>query len=269
MVSLEARTYVPYEPTTDEQRATRNELRAMLRRLTAAPGEILCATLAGSLPAKADLENALFYNLDARGVFSAMQRGVMFEFDPMPMLDGVRYTYQLAPDAQEFRHWQAVRTLGSLLIELEGARLTLSSIWWALKSTRGAIEARGRPREDHERFLMTLTVSGPAPGLNALLLKTLLDGTICGLQSQEDSQQLTAVAACIAGSLGVPATAVQKALLEGGASPIGVRARLVHERGTGVQWSPDDDRCVAARVQFSPGAQWRISGEVAVGQERH
>jgi hypothetical protein len=82
VVTVDAPSYVPFEPTSEQQRELRAELRAKLAGIKSGPGQILYANLAGKLPAGADVENALFYNLDARGVFASMGKGVCFELDP-------------------------------------------------------------------------------------------------------------------------------------------------------------------------------------------
>jgi hypothetical protein len=47
---------------------------------------------------------------------------------------------------------------------------------------------------------------------------------------------------------------------------LGSRRGFVHRPG--VKWSPDDDRCVAARVLFTPSDDWRISGVAATARPR-
>src|ERR1035438_2467074 len=92
MILIDAPAYVPFEPRTDAQRALRAELRTKLKALKVGPGEILWAALAGPLPNGADVENALFYNLDGDRAFArSMDNGVSFELDPSPLQTGIRY----------------------------------------------------------------------------------------------------------------------------------------------------------------------------------
>jgi hypothetical protein len=70
MIVVEAPAYVPYEPKTPELDALKAELQRQLKELAVGPGEILWAAFAGQLPSRADVENALFYNLDGNGAFA-------------------------------------------------------------------------------------------------------------------------------------------------------------------------------------------------------
>jgi hypothetical protein len=96
------------------------------------------------------------------------------------------------------------------------------------------------------------------------MIKTVLDGVICGLQSQTDRASAATLAPLIARGLDVSAEAVANALTSADQSAIGVRPRLVHARGNGVQWTPDDDHCVAARLLFTPADHWQVNGAATV-----
>jgi hypothetical protein len=109
-----------------------------------------------------------------------------------------------------------------------------------------------------------LDIEGPTLRLNPVMIKTVLDGVICGLQSQTDRASAAMLAPLIARGLNVSAGAVADALTSDDQSVVGVRPRLVHARGNGVQWTPDDDRCVAARLLFKAARDWRVSGTAAV-----
>ena len=175
----------------------------------------------------------------------------------------MRYDYETAAAADEFRHWRTERELATLEARPHGLPLKLASIWWALRTVTGAIRCSGRPRSEAEPFVVTLTVEGPASGLTPGLLKTILDGTICGLQSETDAALAEAVAPIIARAIGVSSDAVRHALLDDGPSALGPRRRFIHAHGGGVKWEPADDRCMAARVLFSPAETWLISGVAA------
>jgi hypothetical protein len=268
MIVIDAPGYVPFEPRTDEHRELRAELRRRLGALQAGAGEILWATFAGRLPHGADVENALFYNLsDARAFARSMANGVGFEFDPTPPQTGVRYTYEIAPSGEGFRCWRLARELTTLDAELRTSP-TLASIWWALRANPASIRPAAQPRRAHESFTVMLDVEGPATRLTPTLIKTILDGIICALQSQTDSTSAAALAPIIARGLNAPAEAVAQALTRADQSAVGVRARLVHARSNGVQWTPDDDRCVAARLSFKPARRWHFNGTVTVAEPR-
>jgi hypothetical protein len=261
MIVFDAPVYVPFEPRTEQQLALKAELQRKLRGLTVEGDEILWAALAGRLPHGADVENALFYNLGNGAFARCMDNGAAFELDPTPLATGVRYSYWAGAASDELRCWQSTRRLAS--IAASEMQPTLASIWWALRSVPGSIELSGEAPRMDEPFSLTLEVEGPVRRLTPSLLKCIVDGVVCGLQSQTDQAGAAAVAPLIAGPLGVSADAIAQALTSVEPSALGVRATLVHPRGKGVQWAPDDDRCVAARLLFKTGLRWRLAGSVS------
>jgi hypothetical protein len=263
MIVVEAPAYVPYEPKTPELDALKAELQRRLKELAAGPGEILWAAFAGQLPSRADVENALFYNLDGNGAFArCMDHGVCFELDPAPLASGVRYSYSVGGRQDGLRHWQNVRQLAR--VTAQGARPTLAPIWWALRSEPGAIEATGEVRLPHEPFALMLDVEGPTKRLTPALVKGIVDGVVSGLQSQTDRVGAVGAASRVAETLGMPVAAVEAALMDPAPSVLGVRESLVRTWGKRVQWAPDDDRCVAARLLLQPSRSWRIAGTASV-----
>ncbi|MGH2852643.1 MAG: hypothetical protein ACRDLF_00405 [Solirubrobacteraceae bacterium] len=111
---------------------------------------------------------------------------------------------------------------------------------------------------------MTLDVEGPAKRLTAVLVKGIVDGVVSGLQSQTDLAGAASAAPRIAEALGAPVIAIQEALTDSAPSALGIRASLVRAWGSRVQWAPDDDLCVAARLLFKPARHWSISGTASV-----
>lgn len=262
-IQVEAQAYVPFEPRTDALRDLRSELRSRLRELAAQEDEVLGARFYGLLPRGVDVENALLYNIDTGGAtFAAAARcGVRFEHDRSPLPSGgVRYEYDLEGRDAGLALWEASRTLATIEVELAEAP-TLAGIWWALREQRQiAIDTSGRGAD--EPFAVSLLVSGPARSARPELVKRLIDGVVCALQSQTDPEAADAAAPLIASALGVPSERVRAHLLDDSASILGTRARLVHQRSAGVQWAPDDDKCVAGEVLLSPSESWSISGRV-------
>jgi hypothetical protein len=258
--------YVPFDPRTEEQRALRERLRDQLRLLVAGNGEILHARFAGVLPTGADVENALFYNVDCKGTFAAMANGVSFEVVPVSDATGVRYEYEAGPPDQGFQYWSEGRPLATFKAHLDRAP-GLAAIWWSLRSTAGAILPTGNAtRQPDEPFVISIALAGPTTALTPVLLKTVLDGVICAMQSEVDLCNATAPATAIAASVGAPAEAIVGALTDHGPSALGPRGRFVHAHGNSVKWEPDDDRLVAARVLFEPDDLWRVVGTAATAR---
>jgi len=160
MVSVEAPAYVPFEPRTEQLIALRGRLRETIATLRPSQGHILHATFSGALPPGADVENALFYNLDGAGVFTAMRQGVRFEIDNRGPRSGVCYSYDTEPIESPFRCWEAGRPLASLKGTFAGRSLKLASIWWALRSTPNSVTRAGETRAPGEPFLMQLQLIG-------------------------------------------------------------------------------------------------------------
>jgi hypothetical protein len=80
-VEASSQTYVPFEPKTPAARELRHQLRQQLRRLAAGRGEVLHAVFRGDLPARADVEDLLRYNVDMEGscFVAASGHGLRFE----------------------------------------------------------------------------------------------------------------------------------------------------------------------------------------------
>ena len=238
MISIIAPRYVPFESRTEEQRALRATLRREWSDLRAGSGEMLWASLSGELPAGADVENALFYNLDSKGAFAnSMGIGVCFEHDPQPFAAGVRYRYDVVPVNAAFRSWTAVRELATFDAQLE-ASPTLASIWWALRSGDDVIRPLGVQRQPSEPFSITLDIEAPIERLRPGLIKTLLDGIISGLQSQTDQAMAAVLAPRIAEAIPATAQAVLAALTDSAPSVLGIRDKLVNGHGSGVNGHP-------------------------------
>jgi hypothetical protein len=133
-----------------------------------------------------------------------------------------------------------------------------------MRSAPNAIRQAGESRLSHEPFCLMFDVEGPAKRLTPVLVKGIVDGVVSGLQSQTDLAGAASAAPRIAEVLGAPAVAVQEALTDPVASALGIRESLVRARGARVQWAPDDDRCVAARLLFKPARYWGIAGTASV-----
>jgi len=191
-----------------------------------------------------------------------MDNGVCFELDSRPLEGEVRYSYSVGPKEDGLRYWQAERRLA--FVAAEGAQPKLAPIWWALRSAPGAIQQAGEPRLSHEPFCLMLDVEGPAKRLTAVLVKGIVDGVVSGLQSQTDHAGAASAAPRVAEALGAPVIAIQEALTDPEPSALGVRASLVRAWRSRVQWAPDDDLCVAARLLFKPARRWSIAGTASV-----
>lgn len=257
MITLTAKSYVPFEPKLAEQAETRRVLREALRGLVAPAGHVLYGALDGHLPPGVDVENALFYNLDAAGVFQAMRSGVLFEVAQLGLNAGVRFEYDVVPTATGFRYWRAHGELAAF-DALRVPRLTLADMWWAMRSSRLLVAGERKPADP---FIVDLRLAGPKPGLTPGLLKTALDGVICGLQRELVEENAAAAASVIAQAVAATVSDVEESLTRGLAA-LGGKRRLVHLWRKGVKWEPDDHQCVAARVLYETAPHWELAASI-------
>ena len=116
-------------------------------------------------------------------------------------------------------------------------------------------------------FAVFLTLGYPrarSVGADPELVKALIDGTVAAFQAHGDQASAAVIAARLAVVTGQPAGLIAQALLDDGRAVLGVTDRLVHLRGTGVQWNPADHLCMAGQVlcREAPGDAWTLSGEI-------
>jgi hypothetical protein len=259
MIRVEAPAYIPFEPRTEALLALRQRLREALAALDAGPEQLLGARFFGPLPKGADVENALLYNVGDRAFARSATGGVRFEHDPARLAGGgVRYEYGAEAVDDGFRIWTPTRRLAEVCCRLDRVP-TLARIWWALRDGADAITTEGT-RAPGEPFGVRLLLRGPVAFARPSLVKVLIDGVVCALQSQTDRADAAFTAPLIAGALRADVDRVLEHLLDPRPSALGARARLVHRRGAGVQWSPDDDGCVAGELRLVPDPDWKLSG---------
>ena len=284
-VWLWATRYIPFERPSPAQLAARDALRRRVRSLAAPPGEILAASYVGVKPDNMDAENLLLYNIDPTvgGCFRPGTRhGVRFEMAAGPRRDpasgrhfACSYQYRLISPDSDLSHWRPVRRL----TDFSGADLglfpsdkRLEQVWLAIHHAR-AETARQRAVPETP-FAVFLTLSYPRAktvGADPGLVKALIDGTVAAFQVHGDHAVITQIAARLAIATGQPAGLVAQALLDDKRAVLGMTDRLVHLRGTGVQWNPADHLCVAGQVvcREAPGDMWTLSGEIHAVEQQH
>jgi hypothetical protein len=283
-VSAWANRYVPFEPKHDDQRRLRSELRTRIAGLEAAADQLLHATFMGSLPRGADVENALFYNLDMDGrcFRQSSKRGLRFEHDPSSPADladgrsfacGYRYALQLRR-TDRLAHWSRSSQLASFdgvhIADLGRPGGLADRVWLGLRRVRSESAAE---RESPDAPFAVELVIHPAQGERpepARLLKGLLDGTVVALQAHTDQTTLPEVSARLAQRVGIDPEEASELLGDPRGAALGSIPRLVAPWGTTVQWLPGDDKLVAGGVLVAPpsGNDWRLSGEVFAVERR-
>jgi hypothetical protein len=233
-----------------------------------------------------DVENLVLYNIDATadGCFRPGTRhGVRFELAAGPRRDppsgrhfACSYQYRLINPASELTYWHPVRRMA----RFTGADLgrfpsvkRLEQVWLAIH--RAEAQTAGQPAAPATPFAVFLTLGyscARAVGADPELVKALIDGTVAAFQAHANPASVTEIAARLAIATGRPEKLIAQALLNDGCAVLGTAGRLVHLRGTGVQWNPADHLCVAGQVlcREVPGDLWTLSGEIhAVERKYH
>ena len=178
------------------------------------------------------------------------------------------YQYRLISPDSDLSYWRPVRRLASFT----GADLgrfqsvkRLEQVWLAIH--RAAAETAGERAAPATPFAVFLTLSYPRAktvGADPELVKALIDGTVAAFQAHGDHAAITEIAARLAIATGQPTGLIAQALLDDKRAVLGMTDRLVHLRGSGVQWNPADHLCMAGQVlcREAPGDAWTLSGEI-------
>jgi hypothetical protein len=283
-VRLWSNSYIPFERLTKDQRDAREELKRRVRSLIAGADEILHASYAGVKPPNMDVENLVLYNIDATsgGCFQpSTAHGVRFEM--APALHGnlpsgrpyaCSYQYRLTSPDSSLSYWQPIRRLASFAEADLGpfpSIKRLEQVWLAIHHAQA--ETAGQPFVPTERFAVFLTLSHPgtkSAGANPELVKAIIDGTVAAFQAHSDRASAAEIVDRLAVITRKRVDLIKQVLLDDRHAVLGTD-RLVHLRGTGVQWNPADHLCVAGQVvcRQAPGTRWMLSGEIhAVEQVR-
>jgi hypothetical protein len=104
---------------------------------------------------------------------------------------------------------------------------------------------------------------GVSPRNSAGLVKRVFDGIISAFHSH-DGGQLGEVSERLGRDLGECPHRITHQLTETRMGLLGAR-NLIWPFRTGVQWSPEDHKCVAGELFLNPGSfsdSWKLSGEL-------
>ncbi len=269
-VDMAGPRYLPFEGLTAEQKVARSQLQQELSNLTARSEEILHAWYSGARPPNSDVENITLYNVDPGGKSFARATtfGVRFELDSDGGQTGAlcQYRYRVISLADSLLSWRT----GALLASFVGVELgtfqsdhRLAQTWAAIH--RGPVATNPEPASAGAPFGVFLEVERPtsAPlSVRPDLVKSLVDGVVCSLQSHTDQSTIAEMARRIALQIQADPTEVAHHLLNRDRAVLGSEHRLVHARGAWVHWSPADHLCAAGQVVCRRGQRWRLSGQI-------
>ena len=276
-VNLWTDRYLPYERLSLEQLAAREELRRRLRSLVAARGEILHASYKGFKPTNMDVENVLLYNIHDSGssFLPSVANGVRFELAvgprrraPSKREYACSYQYRVIPPTIEAASWRrAHRVVAFHDVSLGGfgSAKRLEQSWLAVHGGEAkTISGKVSPTTPFGVFLKLAVPLGATGDLRPELVKSMVDGTIAAFQAHSDRSTVVEISTRLARTTGAEADRFAELLLDQRRAVLGVVNRLVHVRGSGVQWAPSDHMCVVGEVlrEDSTGPDWGLSGEI-------
>lgn len=274
-VRVWADDYIRFPPRPPWQTSLSAKIARHCDSLRPSSGQVLHATFFGRKPKRTDIENLVLYNL-GYSFKTPGANGIRFEHAPkVPMATdretyNVGYRYMLAPRSGGFTCWDPVRTVASFdWTELGVFRREKmpAQVWLALARRRG-----GRPQPPlptRTSFAVNVELRPPhgdLPRIDANLVKGVIDGVVSAYQSHIDASTVGEVAARLATTIPASPSEIAVLLLDDRWAVLGAVPRLVHLRGSGVQWNPADDFCDAGELlAVDPprnARQWSIRGSI-------
>jgi hypothetical protein len=273
-VRLWSSRYIPFGRLTPGQRAARDALQGRIRSLTPASGEILHATYTGCKPPSMDVENLLLYNIGSSCFRPGTRHGVRFELghDPRPEPPsgrrfGCYYQYRLIDPYTGLSHWRPVRRLADFTgadLGLFPSAKRLEQVWLAIHGAAARAEGQPAVTAPFSVFLTLGYPMKPPMGANPELVKALIDGTVAAFQAHGNRLSAMELAARVSAITNQHVDLIVQTLLDDRRAVLGVTDDLLYLRGTGVQWNPSDQLCMAGQVlvRATPSTTWTLSGQI-------
>lgn len=259
----------------------REKLRVAIAQIRPREDGLLHATYTTRELTGADLDNVLAYNVGARYFRHLCAEGLYLErrigLPPEPPLShrhewGHHCRYAVVTREPMPRDWSTPMTLAEWLdIPIPPIRqdTKLSHLWHAFKRHTPAVYAP-RARTGELAYGLRIEIRTPDPVNLAAIVKPLVDGIVCALHNHagKDEQERRTVAERLAGQLSTTPETVLGILENDTCAILGPR-RLLWPRADGIQWNPDDHRCVLIGVTASQShrTQWCVSASVSAMSE--
>lgn len=252
---------VPFEPKTDALLEARNRIRSLLAGFAAQPGQLLHGVIAGAGTLGTDLDNALLYNVGGRTGLAA-RYGVILERQPGNDAEVV-YRYRLS-DALTWAFQRERDDVAHVSVPLGRLPRGWWDVWAAVRQADTVRVDRVALTEPLalEVVLRCPRFQGTA---SAQLVKTVIDGLLTALHAQDLRDPSVAdVVARLAPMVRREPETVERWLIDDRCAALGVRRRLVHLRGKGIQCAADDARLHAVRLELDRGArEWALEARIA------
>lgn len=268
---------LPFEPKGWKLRF-RDDLREALRRLSFVPGSNLVALYVSPVKEYCDVENIVFYNVGTASFAHLKCKSIRFErvFSQPPTApksgaSGWKHylSYALIKRARGFTYWEPIRLLAKWE-QLPCGKITgssrVESVWHRFKLGIAAGRVQRLVASEAVASNLGLKVTIHVPKSTSLnltsVIKPVFDGIVAAFSRDEGSMNLATKRLAVALGIG------QKeliCLLENETMAILGSRRLVHPRGSGVQWNPNDALLVAGELSvadYAPEGEWQLSGEL-------
>lgn len=268
---------LPFHPK-GEALALKAELAAKISRLTPGIDRILDCVYCSADKTFVDAENVLIYNVGESCFSEVAAHGIRFERvfrEPPPSRKplrepGVRHyvAYRSAAPIAEFTHWPRGKLIAtwSNAVWPTNAGTSPTPFWLAIRAAGPQTVASSRGRTKLIGLRVTVA-GGEKPIRPAKMIKPVFDAAISAFHvHSEPSVMRAAVERLAARGLGDTA-ALEQLLTDLRFDLLGPR-NLVAPYGSGantdgVKWNPEDERCVAGELRWTPRAEDRVfSGEL-------
>ncbi len=256
------------------QREFKSDLRSAIASLSAAPGQKVRGIYTSADGSFVDTENILYYNVGSGAFTKAARYGVCFERSysmsppcPTPLaISRLHHQhYSLRPLQTSFKNWKegAVLALWKTRFNKVNTSSSCADIWLGVKKGSILIPVQSKSPPDRFGLRAMLAVPRGMSARPASVIKVIFDGVISAFQYHNGRHQ-SEVSQRIAKQVGTGADEISTLLLNPGESVLG-RSQLVRLFGTGVQWNPADDICLAGELiteQGSMSGKWELRGEI-------
>ncbi len=240
----------------------RKKLCAEVEKIAADPNKLLRGLYVSPITdPPSDLDNILFYNVsNSESYFmqlplSGIQYERSFSFPPPPSEETKKpvYHYQrydLIPKGTDFELWSTKRILVRWKLKvptsiLKGEVKTGHFWYWMSHATVLSVNV---PEVKPQRLGIKIDIKSPINNKIRTLSKKLLDGLMSsfykhnGISTFEITKRLSR-------NLHLDEQDIAKCFNDDALGVLGKR-RLLWPWGSGVQWNPGDDSCVAGRLSF-------------------
>jgi len=263
-----APAYIPYEPR-GESRRLRDELRRMIGGLRARDGEILHCAFSGWKPDNADIENVLLYNVHDSGgggtSFRTGSRGPPSDALGRPV--GKSLLVPTRAGRPRLCRLALGRRVRKLAFRGPRSACRAQDVGRRLVGAQalGRADICSRAGEQHAVLCQPdASPAGRAYREPRIVAQGLLDGVVCAFQVHWDHRTVDAMASRLAKHIDAPGPAIAAQLVDERRAVLGGLRRLVHARGKGVQWRPDDHLLVAGSLLLKPplGEGGKLSGAI-------